>query len=107
MRDGGEGDGILIIPICRSWAYRLGLELFLKKTYGAVGGAGFYRWRPMDDSHAFTSKQGQALLENSLWPWTVASGNSSCSCSTSARSEAFCAAVRVSLGLPFVDRPPI
>lgn len=40
MREGGEGDGILIIPICRSWAYRLGLELFLKKTYGAVGG----RW---------------------------------------------------------------
>ena len=54
-----------------------------------------------------TSKQGQALLENSLWPWTVARGNSSCSCSTSARSEAFCAAVRVSLGLPSVDRPPI
>lgn len=38
MRDGGEGDVILIIPICRSWAYRLGLELFFKKTYGAVGG---------------------------------------------------------------------
>ena len=55
----------------------------------------------------WTSKQGQALAANSLWPWTVASGNSSCSCSTSARSEAFCAAVRVSLGLPFVDRPPI
>ena len=55
----------------------------------------------------WTSKQGQALAANSLWPWTVARGNSSCSCSTSARSEAFCAAVRVSLGLPFVDRPPI
>ena len=54
-----------------------------------------------------TSKQGQALAANSLWPWTVARGNSSCSCSTSARSEAFCAAVRVSLGLPSVDRPPI
>ena len=38
MRDGSEGDGILIIPICRSWAYRLGLEMFLKKTYGAVVG---------------------------------------------------------------------
>lgn len=40
MRDGGESDGILIIPICRSWAYRLGLEMFLIKAYGAVGG----RW---------------------------------------------------------------
>lgn len=38
MRDVSEGDGILMIPICRSWVYRLGLELFLKKTYGAVGG---------------------------------------------------------------------
>lgn len=38
MRDGGEGDGILIIPIFRSWAYRLGLEMFLKKTYGACRG---------------------------------------------------------------------
>ena len=55
----------------------------------------------------WTSKQGQALAANSLWPWTVARGNSSCSCSTRARSEAFCATVRVSLGLPFVDRPPI
>ena len=55
----------------------------------------------------WTSKQGQALAANSLWPWTVARGNSSCSCSTRARSEAFWAAVRVSLGLPFVDRPPI
>lgn len=36
----GEGDGIKIIPICRSLAYRLGMELFLKKTYGAVVG----RW---------------------------------------------------------------
>ena len=53
-----------------------------------------------------TSKQGQALAANSLWPWTVARGISSCSCSTRARSEAFCAAVRVSLGLPSVDRPP-
>ena len=76
MRDGGEGDGIQIIPICRSWAYRLGLELFLKKTYGAVGGAGFYRWRPMDGSHAFTSKQGQAFLTpgRSRWPMMQASG---------------------------------
>lgn len=41
MRDGGEGDGIQTIPICRSWAYRLGLEMFLKNTYGAVGGG---RW---------------------------------------------------------------
>lgn len=40
MRDGGEGDGIQTIPICRSWAYRLGLEMFFMKTYGAVGG----RW---------------------------------------------------------------
>ena len=40
MREGGEGDGMQTNPICRSWAYRLGLELFLKKTYGAVGG----RW---------------------------------------------------------------
>ena len=40
MSDGGDGDGILIIPICRSWAYRLGLEMFLKNTYGAVVG----RW---------------------------------------------------------------
>lgn len=76
MRDGGEGDGILMIPICRSWAYRLGLVLFLKKTYGAVGGDGFYRWRPMDGSHAFTSKQGQAFLTpgRSRWPMMLASG---------------------------------
>lgn len=40
MRDGGEGDGILIIPICRSWAYRLGLELFLKRLMGLSWG----RW---------------------------------------------------------------
>lgn len=76
MREGGEGDGILIIPICRSWAYRLGLELFLKKTYGLSWGTGFYRWRPMDGSHAFTSKQGQAFLTpgRSRWPMMVASG---------------------------------
>ena len=36
MRDGSDGDGIQTIPICRSWAYRLGLVLFFKKTYGAV-----------------------------------------------------------------------
>lgn len=37
---GDEGDGIQTIPICRVWAYRLGLELFFKKTYRAVVG----RW---------------------------------------------------------------
>ena len=76
MRDGGEGDGIQTIPICRSWAYRLGLELFFKKTYGLSGGTGFYRWRSMDGSHAFTSKQGQAFLTpgRSRWPMMVASG---------------------------------
>lgn len=76
MRDGSEGDGIQIIPICRSWGYRLGLELFLKKLMGLSGGNGFYRWRPMDGSHAFTSKQGQAFLTpgRSRWPMMVASG---------------------------------
>lgn len=40
MSDGSEGDGIQTIPICRVWAYRLGLKLFFKKTYRAVVG----RW---------------------------------------------------------------
>lgn len=76
MSDGGEGDGILTIPICRVWAYRLGLELFFKKTYGLSWGDGFYRWRPMDGSQAFTSKQGQAFLTpgRSRWPMMLASG---------------------------------
>lgn len=76
MRDGGEGDEIQIIPICRSWAYRLGLEMFLKRLMGLSGGDGFYRWRPMDGSHAFTSKQGQAFLTpgRSRWPMMQASG---------------------------------
>lgn len=34
MRDGSEGDGIQTIPICRSWAYRQGLNLFLKNLMG-------------------------------------------------------------------------
>lgn len=38
MRDGSEDDGIQTIPICRLWAYRLGLDLFfLKDLWGDVG----------------------------------------------------------------------
>lgn len=47
-----------------------------KKAYGLSWGDGFYRWRPMDGSQAFTSKQGQAFLTpgRSRWPMMLASG---------------------------------
>ena len=47
-----------------------------KKAYGLSWGDGFYRGRPMDGSHAFTSKQGQAFLTpgRSRWPMMLASG---------------------------------
>ena len=76
MRDGGEGDGIQTIPICRSWLTDWDWSCSKKRLMGLSGGDGFYRGRPMDGSHAFTSKQGQAFLTpgRSRWPMMQASG---------------------------------
>ena len=55
-----------------------------------------------------TLKLGQALLANSLCPWTVAPGNFARSSATSLMSADLCASVRVSLGvLPSLAQPPM
>ena len=75
---------------------------------GLSGGDGFYRGRPMDGSHAFTSKQGQAFLTpgRSRWPMMVASGYSRRRLLRRAAMLHFWAPVRVSAGMPRASRPP-
>lgn len=54
------------------WDWRCSKKKLIRLSWGD----GFYRWRPMDGSHAFTSKQGQAFLTpgRSRWPMMQASG---------------------------------
>lgn len=61
---------------------------------------------PFSFLHCRTSKQGQALLAYSLWPWMEVMGNSSIRSLTSWRRAARWLGVRVSAGCPEESSPP-